>query len=290
MIGLILLVFFLVRLTGNPASLYLPDDVSLEVLQAFTERHGFNDPVLVQFGRFASELMHLDMGNSLRQDRPALTIVLEAMPTTLSLAVVTMTLAVILSIVIGALAAYRPAGIFDRIGTILSLGSASAPDFWVAIMLILFLAVKLRLVPTSGPGGFEYWVLPIMVLVLRPTGLLVQVVRASMITVLASPYIRTARAKGVGERAILFVHALRNAGLSFITVAGDQAVGFVNGAVIVETIFGWPGVGKLMIDAIIQRDFAVVQAAVVVTASVIFLMNIGIDIIYAVLDPRIRYR
>ena len=111
-----------------------------------------------------------------------------------------------------------------------------------------------------------------------------------MITVLASPYIRTARAKGVSERAILFIHALRNAGLSFITVAGDQAVGFVNGAVIVETIFGWPGVGKLMIDAIIQRDFAVVQAAVVVTASAIFLMNIGIDIIYAVLDPRIRYR
>ena len=146
MVGLILLVFFLVRLTGNPASLYLPDDVPLKVLQEFSERHGFNDPVLVQFGRFAADLIHLDMGNSLRQDRPALTIVLEAMPTTLSLAVVTMILAVLLSIVIGAIAAYRPAGILDRVGTILSLGSASAPDFWVAIMLILLLAVKLRLV------------------------------------------------------------------------------------------------------------------------------------------------
>jgi peptide/nickel transport system permease protein len=230
------------------------------------------------------------MGDSLRQQRPALTIVLEAFPTTLKLATVTMFISVILSVLIGARAAYRPGGIFDRIGGILSLGSASAPDFWVAIMLILLMAVRLRLLPTSGTGGFLFWILPITVLILRPTGLITQVVRASMISAMASPYIRTARAKGVGDRTILFVHALRNASLSILTVAGDQAVGFVNGAVIVETIFGWPGVGKIMIDAIVWREFQVVQAAVVVTATAIFVMNIAIDVLYALLDPRIRHR
>jgi len=283
-------VFFTVRLTGNPADLYLPVDASLEVREAFSERHGFNDPIIVQFGRFTAKLIRFDLGKSLRQDRPAMTIVLEAMPTTLNLAVVTMIISVVLAVVIGALAAFRPSGPFDRIGSLLSLGSASAPDFWVAITLILLLAVRLRLLPTSGTGGFMFWIMPITVLILRPTGLISQVVRASMISALASPYIRTARAKGVSEKSILFVHALRNASLSILTVAGDQAVGFVNGAVIVETIFGWPGVGKLMIDAIVQRDFAVVQAAVVVTAIAIFVMNIAIDIIYAILDPRIRHR
>ena len=290
LIGLIVLVFFMVRLTGSPADLYLPVDASLKVREAFAERHGFNDPIIIQFGRFAVDLFRFDLGKSLRQDRSALTIVIEAMPTTLKLAVVTMTIAIVLAVIIGARAAFRPSGSFDRIGGILSLGSASAPDFWVAITLILLFAVRLRLLPTSGTGGFAFWILPITVLILRPTGLIAQVVRASMISALASPYIRTARAKGVSEKSILFVHALRNAGLSILTVAGDQAVGFVNGAVIVETVFGWPGIGKLMIDAIVQRDFAVVQAAVVVTASAIFIMNIAIDVIYAILDPRIRHR
>ena len=290
LIGLILLVFFTVRLTGNPADLYLPIDISTEVRAEFAERHGFNDPVIVQFGRFVKDLLRLDMGDSLRQQRPALTIVLEAFPTTLKLAGVTMAISIFLSVLIGARAAHRPGGAFDRIGSVLSLGSASAPDFWVAIMLILLFAVRLRLLPTSGTGGFFFWVLPISVLILRPTGLITQVVRASMISALASPYIRTARAKGVGDRAVLFVHALRNASLSILTVAGDQAVGFVNGAVIVETIFGWPGVGKIMIDAIMWREFQVVQAAVVVTATAIFVMNIAIDVLYALLDPRIRHR
>jgi len=284
------LVFFTVRLTGDPASLYLPVDVPVAVRQEFAERHGLNDPVIVQFGRFVLDLLRFDMGDSLRQQRPALTIVLEAFPTTLKLAVVTMSISVILSLLIGARAAYRPGGAFDRIGSILSLGGASAPDFWVAIMLILLMAVRLRLLPTSGTGGILFWILPISVLILRPTGLITQVVRASMISALASPYIRTARAKGVADHAILFVHALRNASLSILTVAGDQAVGFVNGAVIVETIFGWPGVGKIMIDAIIWREFQVVQAAVVVTAAAIFVMNIAIDVLYALLDPRIRHR
>lgn len=222
------------------------------------------------------------------EDRPALEVVLEAIPTTLKLAAVTMLLAVGGAIVIGSLAAYRPGGLFDRVASIGSLAAASAPDFWVAISAILLFSVTLGWLPTSGMGGPLYWIMPIGVLVIRPFGILVQVVRNAMLGALSAPYVKTARAKGIGERAIIFVHALRNAMLPVITVAGDQAAGIVNGAVIVESIFGWPGVGKLMIDSIIQRDFAIIQASIFVTATLIFIMNIAIDLAYAKLDPRVR--
>jgi peptide/nickel transport system permease protein len=149
--------------------------------------------------------------------------------------------------------------------------------------------VTLGWLPTSGMGGPLTWIMPLAVLVIRPFGILVQVVRNAMLGALAAPYVKAARAKGIGDRAIIFVHALRNAMLPVITVAGDQAAGIANGAVIVETIFGWPGIGKLMIDSIIQRDFAIVQASIFVTASLIFVMNILIDLAYAALDPRLRH-
>lgn len=289
LIGLVILVFFLARLTGDPTNLYLPIDASLQARQEFSERHGFNDPILQQFGRFLSGLMQFDLGISIRKDRPALTVVLEAFPTTLALAAATMFIAVTLALIIGSLAAYRQSGLFDRISSVTSLAGASAPDFWIAIVAILVLAVTLGWLPTSGTGSFWHWIMPVGVLLLRPLGLLVQVVRGAMLSTLSSQYIVTARAKGLRERTVIFVHALRNSLLPVVTVAGDLAAGIVNGAVIVETVFGWPGVGKLMIDAVTQRDFAVLQAAVLVTAAAIFFMNILIDIAYAVLDPRIRH-
>jgi peptide/nickel transport system permease protein len=288
--GLIVLVFFLARLTGDPTNLYLPLDASLEARAEFAEKHGFNDPLLVQFGRFLEGLARFDLGESVRKARPAIEVVLEAFPTTLKLAAITMTAAVGLAVVVGALAAYRPGGPFDRIASVISLAGASAPDFWVAITGILVFAVMLGWLPTSGTGTAWHWIMPIAVLLIRPFGLLVQVVRGAMIGALSSAYVKTARAKGVRERSVIFVHALRNATLPVITVAGDQAAGIVNGAVIVESVFGFPGVGKLMIDAITQRDFAIIQAAILVTAIAIFVMNIVIDIAYAVLDPRIRYQ
>ncbi len=287
--GLVFIVFFLVRMTGNPADLYLPENATQEMRAEFAKLHGLNDPVVVQFIRYTRDLARLDLGNSMRQGRPAIDIVLEAYPTSLELAVVTMILAILLSTVIGVWAAFRPAGVFDRLTTITALGGASAPNFWVALTLISIFSVAWYLLPTSGTGGFLYWIMPITVLVLRPIGVLAVVVREAMITALASPYIRTARAKGARDRSILFVHGLRNASLPVVTTAGTLAVGFINGSVIVETIFGWPGVGKLMINSILQRDFAVVQAAVVVTAVAIFALNIVIDCLYAALDPRIRY-
>jgi peptide/nickel transport system permease protein len=286
---LVVLVFFLSRLTGDPTQLYLPVDASLEARENFRNLHGLNDPMLVQFGRYVRDLLTLDFGDSIRKSRPALEVVLAAFKWTLALALITMVLVSIAAIVFGALAAFNVGGAFDRIATFFSLIGASAPDFWIAIIAIVFFAVNLGWLPTSGTGTIWHWVLPIGVLFIRPFGLILQVVRGSMITALSSAYVKTARAKGVRPRPVIFVHALRNGMLPVITVMGDQAAGMLNGAVVVESIFGFPGVGKLMIDSILQRDFAVVLAAIMVTAFAIFLMNILIDIAYAVLDPRIRY-
>ncbi|MDX0692941.1 ABC transporter permease (plasmid) [Sinorhizobium medicae] len=288
-IGLLVLVFFLSRLTGDPAYLYLPLDSSEAQRQAFSEAHGFNDPLVVQFGRYLVDLARFDFGDALSRNRPAMDVALEAFPQTLKLAAIAIVLSLCLAVVVGSLAAARPNSLFDKLATTASLAGASAPDFWVAIVAILVFSVGLGLLPTSGTGTAPHWIMPIFVLTLRPFGLLVQVVRGTMMSALASPYVKTARAKGVNRSRIVFRHALRNSLLPVITVAGDLAASLVNGAVVVETIFGWPGIGKLMIDAIVRRDFALIQATVLVTAIAIFVLNIAIDLVYARLDPRIRF-
>ena len=219
LIGLILAVFFLVRLTGDPTALYLPIDASLQTRIEFAQKHGFDRPATEQFLVFLKDVSEGDLGYSLRKQRPAMELVLEAYPTTLALAGVAMTLVHYLAVIVGALAAYRPGGVFDRVSSMASLAGASAPDFWVAITGILVFAVTLRWLPTSGTGDLSHWILPIVVLMLRPFGLMVQVVRASMLGALASAYVKTARAKGVRETSVIFVHALRNACLSIVTVA-----------------------------------------------------------------------
>ena len=289
LVGLVILVFFLSRLTGDPTNLYLPLDATTEMREQFRELHGFNDPLIVQFGRYVGDLLRGDFGDSIRQARPAMEVVLQAFTWTLWLALITMSLVTVAAIVIGSLAAFKVGGVFDRIATFFSLIGASAPDFWIAIVAIVIFAVNLHWLPTSGTGTALHWVLPVAVLFIRPFGLILQVVRGSMIGALSSAYVKTARAKGVKSGPIIFIHALRNAMLPVITVIGDQAASLLNGAVVVETIFGFPGVGKLMIDSILQRDFNVVLAAILVTALAIFLMNLLIDIAYALLDPRIRH-
>ncbi len=289
LIGLVVMVFFLSRLTGDPAALFLPVEASEEMKYQFRELHGLNDPLMVQFGRYVGDIVTGDLGESLRKARPALDVVLEAFVWTLWLAVITMSLVTVAAIVVGSLAAFRAGGFFDRFSSILSLVGASVPDFWLAIVAIVVFAVNLAWLPTSGTGSLWHWILPIAVLFVRPFGIIVQVVRGSMISALSSAYVKTARAKGVKSTPIIFIHALRNAMLPVITVIGDQAASLLNGAVIIETIFGFPGVGKLMIDSILQRDFNVVLAAILVTALAIFLMNLLIDLAYALLDPRIRH-
>ncbi|RWK98011.1 MAG: ABC transporter permease [Mesorhizobium sp.] len=288
-IGLLTLVFFLTRLTGDPSALYLPLDSTAEARAAFARLNGLDQPIHWQFLGYLRDLLQLDFGESLRQNRSAMQVALEAFPETLKLAAVAITLSTALAILVGCLAAARPGSMFDRGASLVSLAGASAPDFWVAIVGILVFAVELGVLPTSGTGSWAHWIMPTFVLMLRPFGLLVQVVRGTMLSALASPYIKTARAKGLPRQKIIFGHALRNSLLPVVTVAGDLATSLVNGAVVVESIFGWPGIGKLMIDSIIQRDFAVVQSTILVTATAIFVLNIAIDLLYAVLDPRIRY-
>jgi peptide/nickel transport system permease protein len=286
--GLVVLVFFLSRITGDPSALFLPVDASEQMRQNFRELHGLDDPILMQFTNYLGDLVRGDFGDSLRRARPALDVVLEAFVWTLQLALITMTLVTVAAIVIGSLAAFRVGSVFDRAASLLSLIGASAPDFWIAIVAIVVFSLQLGWLPTSGTGSFWHWILPIAVLFIRPFGLIVQVVRGSMLSTLSSAYVKTARAKGVKDRRIIFVHTLRNAMLPVITVIGDQAAALLNGAVVVESIFGFPGVGKLMIDAILQRDFNVILAAIMITALAIFLMNLLIDVAYALLDPRIR--
>jgi peptide/nickel transport system permease protein len=289
LIGLIVLVFFLARLTGDPTDLFLPMDSTRQVREEFAALHGFDKPVALQFLHYITDLLQFDFGDSLRQRRPALELIMEALPTTLLLSLYAMSISLLIAIVTGSIAAYRPGGLFDRIASLISLAGASIPNFWIAIVGVLVFAVMFRVLPTSGTGTPLHWILPVVVLFVRPCGVLTQVVRSSMMSALNSSYVKTARARGVRPKRVIFVHCLRNAMLPIVTVAGDQAAGMINGAVIAETVFGFPGIGKLMIDAILFRDFAVIQAAVLITAIGIFALNILVDIIYAVLDPRIRY-
>jgi peptide/nickel transport system permease protein len=288
LLGLLIAVFVLTRLTGDPAALYLPEEATEVQRATYAAQMGYSDPVYVQFFRYVEGLLRFDFGISMRQQRSAMLVVFEAVPTTLLLASLALSITVVVAVLVGTLAANRPGGLFDRLATTLSLAGASTPDFWIAIVGILVFAVALGWLPTSGYGGPEYWVMPVIVVALRPTGLLTQVVRGTMISVLSSPYVKTAKAKGLSRRAVLG-HALRSSWLPVITVAGDMAVGMINGSIIAETVFGLNGLGKTLIDAIMQRDFAVVQSAVLVVAVAIFVLNIAIDVLYGLVDPRIRH-
>lgn len=289
LVVLLILVFCLTRMTGDPALLFLPETATLEERAAFAAAQGYSDPLYVQFGRYVWGLVQLDFGRSMFQQRPAIEAVADALPMTMMLASICLTVSVVAALTIGCLAAAKPGGLFDRAATILSLIGGSAPDFWIAIVGILVFSVALGWLPTSGTGGPEYYIMPVIVVALRPVAVLTQVVRGAMISSMSAPYVKTARAKGIGDLAILIKHALRSSLLPTITVIGSIAVGMINGSVIAETVFGLPGMGKLLIESILLRDFSVVQTVVMVVAIAIFLLNIFIDILYVIVDPRIRH-
>jgi peptide/nickel transport system permease protein len=286
--GLMVAVFFLVRLTGDPVNLYLPVDASAAARDAMRVRLGLDQPVWSQFLDWGAQMLRFDFGTSLWRNRPALEVVLEALPNTLALGAIALAIAFVLAVIAGSLAALRPGAALDRVVNLVSQAAASVPDFWLGLMGILVFAVTLRLLPTSGFGGPIYWVLPVACLFARPFGTLVQIVRGSMIEALNASFVRTARAKGAREGRVTFVHALRTALLPAITVTGDLAAQFAGGGGVVEVVFGFPGIGKLLIDGILKRDFALVQASIFCVAIVIFLINILVDLLYAAIDPRVR--
>ncbi len=276
-------------MVGDPASLMLRPEATEEQRQAVRERLGLNDPLYVQFGRFVGNAVRGDFGDSIWQRVPALPIALHRLPATLYLAGATLLIAVPLAILLGIVSAIRPRSIVDRVVTVVSLGGVSTADFWLGLMLILVLAVQLGWLPTSGYGGLRYVLLPALALSVRPLGRISQVVRSAMIDQLNQPYVTTARAKGLSERVVVFLHTLKNAAIPIATLVGDEAASLLNGAVVIETVFGWPGIGILLIQAIDRRDLPLVEASVLVIAVMVVTVNLVVDLAYMVIDPRVRY-
>ncbi|UWU16802.1 ABC transporter permease (plasmid) [Rhizobium sullae] len=286
--ALMISAFFLVRLTGDPVNLYLPFDASDATREAMRVRLGLDRSLAAQFIDWAADILRLDFGVSLWHNRPAMEVVLEALPNTLALGAIALTLAFLAAVIIGSIAAVNPGGWIDRGFNLLSQAAASVPDFWLGLMGVLLFAVTFKILPTSGFGGPIYWILPVACLFARPFGTLVQIIRGSMIEALNATFVRTARAKGAHAGRVTFVHALRNALLPAITVTGDLAAQFAGGGGVVEVVFGFPGIGKLLIDGILKRDFAIVQASIFAVSVVIFIINILVDMLYASIDPRVR--
>ncbi len=293
--GVTLLVFIAMRLTGDPVQLLLqqgnptPQDIA-------NLRHAMHLdlPLYQQYFAFVSHAVRGDFGNSLRYRDSAFSEIMLRMPATIELAAAAYLVALVLAIPTGVLSAVRRGGPVDFISRFLSLIGISFPNFWLGLMLILLFGVWLHWLPVSGRGhgfvgGLKALVLPATTLGVAYVATLSRLLRSSMLEELHTDYVRTARAKGLRERPVLIRHALRNALIPFITVAGLQIGFLLGGAVIVEVVFSWPGVGRLVVDSINNRDYPVVQAAVTLLASILILANLIVDLLYAVLDPRIHY-
>lgn len=286
----VVIVFFITRLVGDPVRLMLSPNASDQQIQTVREQFGLDDPLSVQFMRFMRGVARGDLGDSMWMRAPALEIALDRLPKTLYLAAVTITIAFPLAVVLGVLSAMRPRSLVDRVATVMSLSGLSIADFWLALMVILLFAVKLGWLPTSGYGGLEHVILPAAVLAVRPIGRISQIQRSSMLEQLSNGYVTTARAKGLSESVVIFYHTLKNAAIPTVTLAGHELASLLNGAIVIETVFGWPGIGSLLIDAIGRRDLPLVVATTIIIATMVILVNLVVDLMYAWIDPRIRFR
>jgi peptide/nickel transport system permease protein len=288
--GVSLVVFFILYLTGDPALVLLPPEASAEDVRRFREAMGFNDPFIVQYGRFLAGAVRGDFGQSIRHGEPAFHLVVERMPATFELAGAGLLIALTLAIPAGIISAVRRNTAADYVSTVVALLGQSMPTFWLGIMLILVFSVQFNLLPSSGRGGLAHLVLPAITLGLFTTARITRLTRSGMLEVLNQDYIRTARAKGVSTPPIVWKHALKNAAIPIVTIVGIELGTLLGGSVITETIFAWPGVGRLSVQAIYNRDYPVVQAAVFLLATTFVLVNLIVDVIYTYLDPRIRLR
>jgi len=288
LVGVLVVVFLISSAIGDPARLMLPVDAPESQYLALRNTLGLDDPLLQQFMRSVGGWVTGDFGNSLWQQAPAAQIVLQRLPATLMLSAVTLSISVPFAIFLGIMSARRPGSVWDRMLTTMALAGVSVADFWLALMLILVFAVDFQWFPTSGYGSFEYFVLPALTLAMRPTGRIAQVTRSAIIEEMQKQYAITARSKGASELRILFGHTLKNSLIPIVTIAGGEAASLLNGAVVVETIFGWPGIGSLFIQAIQQRDLPLIQASVVVVALLVISVNLLVDLSYGFIDTRVR--
>jgi peptide/nickel transport system permease protein len=288
LLGVSFVVFFILYLTGDPALVLLPPEASAEDVRRFRDAMGFNDPFLVQYSRFLAGALRGDFGQSVRHGEPAFALVLERMPATFELAGAGLLIALSLAIPAGIISAVRRNSVLDYVSTVVALLGQSMPTFWLGIMLILVFSVQWNLLPSSGRGTAQHLVLPAITLGLFTTARITRLTRSGMLEVLNQDYIRTARAKGVGSRPVVWKHAFKNAAIPIVTIVGIELGTLLGGSVITETIFAWPGVGRLSVQAIYNRDYPVVQAAVFVLSTTFVLVNLVVDVLYTYLDPRIR--
>jgi ABC-type dipeptide/oligopeptide/nickel transport system permease component len=286
--GVSVVSFFLTFLTGDPAEIMLPPGATLAQIEKFRAEWGFADPLPVQYWRFLKRALHGDFGVSLRHGQSSLPLIAARLPATLQLTVTAMLLAIVLAVPLGVLAATHRGGPVDLLAMGVALVGQSVPNFWLAIMMILLFAVSWGLLPTSGRGGVAHVVMPAAAIAINLMALLTRLVRSTMIEMLSEDYVRTARAKGLREVFVTGRHALPNALIPLVTVIGLQFGYILGGAVVIETIFTWPGVGLFTIQAILNRDYPVVQAAVFILATGVVLINLAVDLLYVWLDPRIR--
>ncbi|KAB8183579.1 ABC transporter permease subunit [Nonomuraea phyllanthi] len=287
--GAVTIVFLVLRLVpGDPAQLILGSDATRDEIAQLRERMGLNRPLVVQYGIYLSDVVRLDFGDSYRYHGDAMGLVMGKFPLTLQLAAVAMVIGLVLGISLGVVGALRVNRLADRVVSVFALLSQSMPSFWIGIMFILVFARQLHVFASGGHGGFDRLVLPGVTLALPVVAILIRLTRSGLLDVVHENYIQTARAKGLSERLVIFLHAIRNALIPIVTVAGLEFGKMFGGAVIVETVFSWPGVGRLLIDSISARDYNVVQAAILLIAGGFVLINLVVDVMYGYLDPRIR--
>lgn len=287
--GVSLITFGILQASGDPVSLMMPETPDADRAKLRAEM-GFDDPVPIQFGRFLFNSIRGDFGRSFYHRAPALDLVLERMPTTLSLTLFALAIAVAVSIPAGIYSAVRRDSLVDHVVTVVVFLGQSMPVFWTGIMLMLLFAVQWRVLPVSGWESWRSMILPAVTLGIFQAPLLLRIIRSSMLEVLGLDYVRTARSKGVSEWLVIGRHALVNAALPVVTVTGIQFGILLGGAVITETVFAVPGVGRLIVRAILQLDFPVVQAGVFLLAMIVVAVNFAVDLLYSYLNPQIRYR
>lgn len=290
LVAVLIICFALTRLSGDPADLMLPIDVSDDARATFREVHGLDKPIVEQFMTFTANALRGDMGRSLRFGEPSMQLVSERLAATSELAAAALSLSILIGIPLGVIAAQRHNSWIDRLIRDGIAVSQAVPSFYVGILLMMVFAVGLGMLPIGGRGGPANLIMPALTLASGLVPLIARVTRSCMLDELRRDYVRTARAKGVKESLIVWKHTLRNACIPLVTVIGLQIGALMSGVVVTETVFAWPGIGRLAIQAIYARDFPVVQAVVLFFSVVFILVNLMVDVLYAAMDPRVGYK
>ena len=290
--GVSIVAFAMLFMTGDPTEIILgegADHMTVDQIEEFRVKMGFDRPWYIQYASFLGNAVHGDFGYSFTRHQPAFQVIIEKMPATIQLAAVAFVLSLLISIPLGVLSAVNPHKPVDRISTVVALLGQSIPSFWLSILLMLLFGVQLKWLPISGSGTWQHMVMPAIALAAFPIARNMRLTRSSMLDFMQKDFVRTARAKGISEYRVVTAHVLRNSLLPIVTAIGLEAGFLLGGSVIIETIFGWPGVGREIVQAIGSKDFNVVQAGVITLALIFAVVNLVIDLAYSWIDPRIGF-